>query len=88
MPQAAVNDYSKGALSEVQQAAMLEAFASLNTTSYRGLSIATAVAHLPGYVNGTRLNTHTHTDDTDERVSGLSLRVHMLSSSSFATLNI
>ncbi len=51
-----MNDYSKGALSDVQQAAMLEAFSSLATTSYRGLTIATAVAHLPGYVNGRKQN--------------------------------
>ena len=47
-----MNDYSKDGLSLEQQAALLEAFASVKLTVHNGLRIATATCWLPGYVNG------------------------------------
>lgn len=50
--QAAVNDFSKSALSEPQHMALLGTLNSIKTETCRGLTIATATVWLPAYVNG------------------------------------
>jgi tRNA nucleotidyltransferase (CCA-adding enzyme) len=49
--QAAVNDYSKGGLSNEQSAAMMEAFGSIATVEHNGLRIATAVGVCAGFAS-------------------------------------